>query len=275
MSIPAELPTTRLEPPAPSHPAGGVARSVADELEAIFPSPSEGRRPIRRRLGSGRGRATDAGARPAGKVAAWGAVIAAALVGVSAGSLMPRGRAPIPEANLPTDRPLAVAAATPAPAPVAASPPVLPSPGPLAPPVAAATAPVKAVDRAAEPVRRPATVARKAAVKRSTKPARPKTTLAACGGSRCTHSDVLAADRRLRRAYSAAIRAGVSRAVLVDYRNRWARLRHRAPREPALVVARYSAMARDLNRYASRVSFAHDDDGSWNSLRREISTGGR
>jgi uncharacterized protein YecT (DUF1311 family) len=68
--------------------------------------------------------------------------------------------------------------------------------------------------------------------------------------ARCAYPQVLEADRRLRRAYASATRAGVERGRLVSYRNRWASLRHRADDQPARVIAAYGDMARDLNRLA-------------------------
>jgi hypothetical protein len=60
----------------------------------------------------------------------------------------------------------------------------------------------------------------------------------------------MAADRRLRQAYAQATRAGVSRAALVNYRNRWASLRFGARRDPMRTIGAYGDMAQDLNRMA-------------------------
>lgn len=241
--------------PRPAEPASiraGVSRAVADDLEAIFPNPapSTAQGPQKLRLGR---RTAEATSRSFGerRAAVWGAVIAAACIGVSAGALIARdGRsAASPPVEVSAKQPapvLAGVAATPAPA---AAP--LPSPGPLAPsPVARVNLPEPVqADTAPKPS---APKVRKAAVKKVEAKRKPKAvTRSVCGGY-CDHGDVMAADRRLRRAYSAAVRAGVSRSVLVSYRNRWAGLRHRAPRQPELVVARYNAMAGDLNRLAGR-----------------------
>jgi hypothetical protein len=59
----------------------------------------------------------------------------------------------------------------------------------------------------------------------------------------------MAADRRLRRAYAAAVRAGVSRSILVAARDRWSATRRA---EPSRVVAVYGALAGDLERRAHR-----------------------
>jgi hypothetical protein len=67
---------------------------------------------------------------------------------------------------------------------------------------------------------------------------------------------VLAADARLRRAYRAAQRAGVSRPVLVSYRNRWAGLRGRATHDPGRVVRGYRQMASELEQLSRRGAIA-------------------
>ncbi|WP_310538678.1 hypothetical protein [Phenylobacterium sp.] len=68
----------------------------------------------------------------------------------------------------------------------------------------------------------------------------------------CFHAQVMSADRRLRRAYARAADARVARPIMVSYRNRWAGLRRQAIRDPARVVAGYSAMAAELRREAQR-----------------------
>lgn len=66
----------------------------------------------------------------------------------------------------------------------------------------------------------------------------------------CHHSRVMSADRQLRRAYARAADAGVSRPVMVAYRNRWAGLRRDASNNPGRVVRGYGAMATQLSREA-------------------------
>lgn len=66
----------------------------------------------------------------------------------------------------------------------------------------------------------------------------------------CFHAQVMSADRRLRRAYARAGDAGVSRPVMIAYRNRWAGLRRQAIHNPGRVVAGYGAMATELGREA-------------------------
>ena len=98
---------------------------------------------------------------------------------------------------------------------------IAPDPAPIAQPVAAAPAPRPAMIRPAAAVR----------------PQRVK-----------AGPDVLAADRKLRRAYDRAVRARVPRRVLVDYRDRWADLRQTDADRPAALVRGYGALAEDLGR---------------------------
>jgi hypothetical protein len=66
-------------------------------------------------------------------------------------------------------------------------------------------------------------------------------------GAGCRQA-VIQADRHLRAVYESAIRRGVSRTVLVDYRDRWADLRERQTDEPARLIDSYGALAYDLGR---------------------------
>jgi hypothetical protein len=59
---------------------------------------------------------------------------------------------------------------------------------------------------------------------------------------------VIQADRHLRAVYQNAFRRGVSREVLVDYRDRWADLRERNNDDPTRLIESYSALAYDLDR---------------------------
>jgi hypothetical protein len=76
---------------------------------------------------------------------------------------------------------------------------------------------------------------------------RPKATRCLAGGP-CGKSDVAAAERRLRTAYNAASRAGVSRSVLASYKTRWDTQKRRATRSPRTTVRSFRAMAVELNR---------------------------
>ena len=66
-------------------------------------------------------------------------------------------------------------------------------------------------------------------------------------GEDCNRA-VAQADRRLRAAYEAAVERGVSRRVLVDYRDRWTDLRDRDDQTPTRLIAGYGALAYDLQR---------------------------
>jgi hypothetical protein len=59
---------------------------------------------------------------------------------------------------------------------------------------------------------------------------------------------VVQADRHLRAVYENAIRRGVSRDTLVDYRDRWADLRDRQTDNPTRLIESYGALAYDLGR---------------------------
>jgi hypothetical protein len=59
---------------------------------------------------------------------------------------------------------------------------------------------------------------------------------------------VVQADRHLRAVYESAFARGVSRRVLVDYRDRWADLRERETDDPASLIESYGALAYDLGR---------------------------
>jgi hypothetical protein len=59
---------------------------------------------------------------------------------------------------------------------------------------------------------------------------------------------VVQADRHLRSVYQNAFERGVSRRVLVGYRDRWADLRERNTDEPATLIESYGALAYDLAR---------------------------
>jgi hypothetical protein len=193
------------------------AGAVAGDLEAIFASagPTDGAaQPTASKVRSVGRR----GARL--PYATLGAVAAAGIVGLTAGSVASlRGKAPAP-ASAPT----LARAATVVPVEVAATPPVSLSIRPAGPIPVLDTAPV--TPRATAPINRRAAHDRP--------------------------SDLLAADRRLRAAYSHAVRAGVSRHILVDYRNRWADLREDASWRPARVAAGYGEMSADLERMARR-----------------------
>ncbi|MDB5457323.1 MAG: hypothetical protein JWP92_2908 [Caulobacter sp.] len=167
-----------------------------------------------------------------------GAIVAAGLVGLSAGLIAAPSTDRAPEA--PT---LGEAARIEAP-PAAARALTPPTPEPIV----TAVAPPAAVVTAPPPHRAPsAAKPRRPVVAKARSTAEP---VVRCSSRRCSHAEVLAADRRLRRAYARAIDAGVPRPVLVSYRDRWASLRRLAVNQPNRTVGAYGALARDLNRKA-------------------------
>lgn len=245
MSTLSETPEVRA--PALATP---IARAVAEDLEAIFPNaPPAG---AGHRLRVRRDHAHIARAPQPSRLAAVGALVAAAFVGVAAGALLTLDRAPPSPlesaVSSPIPGPLAPAAPPVADPLLAAAPPLAPTPSALPAQIASGASPRVAGARKASVHK--ASV-HKAAVHKATvhrissrtasKRARPAPALS-----------MQAADARLRRAYMTAIRVGVPRDVLVDYRDEWERLRHRDPRQSSQVARRYVAMAGELDRVAKR-----------------------
>lgn len=233
-------------PPAPLPDRRELSRAVRADLEEIFRpvSPTAAARPPRVRIFVGR----SAEARERSP-ARWGALAAAAFVGLAAGALIVKPPEFLRSTPAAQTAPAAVTVASiaPIPAPARAPGPAIAWPEPpvaTTAPAKAEAAPVKAdAPRAARP--KPA----KAVIRKSG---------SRCEGlrgdnrARCAYPAVIAADRRLRQAYASATRAGVPRATLVSYRNRWASLRHRADSDPGRVIAGYQDMAGDLRRLADR-----------------------
>lgn len=239
-----------------------TARSVSAELEAIFAAAGA---PVCAESGVRRGAVGPraAAARGGVSVAGLGMILAAGLVGLSIGASVKGAPPPSPQL-----RP--AASPTPAPAPAPAPTAVAPARVAVAPVItdaplieAAVASPAPAPVTAAIEPAAPAPAAAPAKRPRAKAAARPPRTLAKARASACprpcTYQHVLAADRSLRRAYDRATDAGVSRTVLVDYRQRWSRLRPRARYEPAVVVSGYGAMARDLQRLADRADGGRRD----------------
>jgi hypothetical protein len=199
------------------------ARSVSSDLEAIFGQPRPaGAEPRARRMSAAQRRVEG---EPAHRLSAasMGGLAAAALAGLAAGALLMKA----------PDKPASLARSHPAALPVEMiAPPQTPQAADAA---LAAAAPV--------PVAPAPTVSNASApALHSGKPRR-----AGLG-----YAQVQAADRRLRGAYAAAIRAGAPRAVLVENRDRWASLRRRSADDPARLIAGYGDIARDLDRAAAR-----------------------
>ena len=182
---------------------------------------------------------------------------AAGLVGLGAGAFVIRTPAPPPRtearaADQPQVKPNTesrVALAEAAPAPVAAEA----APVQTRPAVGTSAAPAKAVARP-----RPLSRSRLAHIRaaQAKPPIRlrepmPMAQPASCEqnavGADCRHA-VIQADRHLRSVYETAIRRGVPRGTLVDYRDRWADLRDRNTDEPSRLIESYGALAYDLGR---------------------------
>jgi hypothetical protein len=237
----SRMPDLGPRPPSPLLDRPGPALSaVAAELEEVFP-------PLRDAACSGppspalvRSRAGGGRRVPLARLGLLGAV---ALGGLVAGAVLPK---PAPAARPAAAAPVAPLVASPpiAPIPVSSAPagwvaPPAPSPSPAAEPAPARKPPPKA-----KPAPRPRRAAAKA------------TRAAACGarttGRWCAYRAVLAADKRLRRAYDRAVRAGASYDELVEHRRDWARLRKRASRDPEMVIERYDEMSQALDRARRR-----------------------
>jgi hypothetical protein len=67
-------------------------------------------------------------------------------------------------------------------------------------------------------------------------------------GSEDCRRAVIQADRHLRAVFQGAFERGVSRKVLVDYRERWADLRERNSNDPVRLIESYGGLAYDLGR---------------------------
>jgi hypothetical protein len=221
-----------LSPPPDARAAEGRAqrtRAVSADLEAIFGRPVATAEPpapaarvafapqtaARRRL-------------PAASLAALGA---AALVGVAAGALLtppPKHPAAAPAASHPAALPVEIAPA----------------------PKVVATVPHAADAALAQPRLKPAAEAPRPAARPAPAPRR-HVARARAGRHGDAYAELKAADRRLRGAYAAAIRAGAPRSVIVDKRDRWDRLRRREAEHPARLAAAYRDLAHDLDRAAA------------------------
>jgi hypothetical protein len=232
-----------IDPRNPAIAQRDLSRAVAADLEEIFrdvavpPAAAPGR--VRTFIGLA---ARQDGRSPA----RIGALLAAVLVGVSLGAVMvnlPGGSRSI---NAPGAR---LSPAAPAPPQRLAIEVARPGPVVALPVTVAATPaprPAVKVTRVRAPAAAKAPRAKAVARAGASRCAR----LHGAAQARCAYPAVIAADKRLRHAYSSATRAGVSRPVLVSYRNRWASLRRHASDEPGRVIDGYGLMARDLTRMA-------------------------
>jgi hypothetical protein len=232
-----------------------VARAVAEDLEAIFPDEPSAPPLATLRLRDRRGRDSrpSRGRAAVGYTGTVGALAAATLAGVSAGAMIGRSQAPSEQSTQ---------------LPAQAQAQSLPSPGPLLPsgPLHAPLPRVLVAE--AEPAHPPQRAKLHKTVVR-----RPMSQHH--WAHRVTRGpSVMEADARLRRSYDAARHAGVSSTVLTDYHDQWEALRHRAPREPRLVVARYDAMAGELDQLAARhqAEETRSHSGPWRTLKTQIAS---
>ncbi|WP_331536023.1 hypothetical protein [Phenylobacterium sp.] len=212
-------------------------RGVAADLEAIFPPFAEpasspgpaqvNRRPPAPRL---RDKLPLAGA---------GALVAAGLAGVAIGVVY--ANRPAAPGSPPTSRAIAASPLQDA----MAKPPVValtaePPPAAAAQPRHVKAAPVQRVGGTGRPAGARFGQARKSASRCGR--------LAGAARARCAYPMVLAADRRLRRAYVQAAAAGVPHSMLASYRDRWAGLRRGANSDPERTIGAYRQMTRELTR---------------------------
>jgi hypothetical protein len=263
----------------PGHPIEGpsfcatpLSSVVAADLEAVFlKAPSlrknagsaddlAARTPVRRKIFAFPEKRTSRSS-----PATLGVIAAAALVGLGAGAMMKRSVASAAgPATAAQTVPSYYVSTLPAP------PPIRLDAEPIRMPVAA-SAPIisETGAQASKAKAKPARTTKAAAASRS----RTEDSGAACGQSRrsanaCRYDQVLAADRRLRQVYQRAVRAGVSHAVLVDYRDAWSQASRRAAKNPQSAVRRYEALGEELEAYADRARRAEIDDASFTTARR-------
>ena len=208
-------PSARPEPPERRGPS-----SVSADLAAIFAEPPTGVAGP----GASKVRAV-VGRRGRLSFATLGSIAAAALVGLTGGALLSRPKADAPRPSTP---------ATPAP-----TLPVQVADGPTVTLPTAHEGPIPVLDNA--PLM-PKPALHKAGLRRN------KANVHRHG----VRPDLMAADRRLRAAYSHAVRAGVPRHILAAYRNRWEDLRQDATWRPQRVAAGYGEMTEDLERMSKR-----------------------
>ncbi len=213
---------------------GAPVRVVARDLEAIFGAAPTRTGPAHPPPRLNRGSEETP---RASRLAAAGVFASAAFLGLAAGAFLVTRGPERPAA--PSRQPLRVEVARPAPLTPPLGP-LDPRPAGAAPQAPSATAAtIHASPERASP--RPHRVARDAGL-----------------GAGAGYADITAADRRLRGAYAAAIRAGVPRPALVSYRDRWDAVRRTRAHDPRRLSAGYGALAAELDRAAAR---ARRDEG--------------
>jgi hypothetical protein len=177
------------------------------------------------------------------------AAAAAGVVGLAAGAFIIRTPS-APPAPAPT--PVVQAAApAPSPEPTVRAPLVAADAGP---PTLTRAVPGAATDKPAPAATAETRRSRIAVAKASARhPALAMAQPASCehdaAGPGCRRA-VIQADRHLRDIYANAIRRGVPRAVLVDYRDRWVDLRDTETDDPRRLIQSYGALAYELGREA-------------------------
>lgn len=226
IAAPRPEPIEALEPP-PLAARRAEAREVSTDLEAIFgtASPSAGAaaaRAPRRQVGG------PAPPPPATWLAKLGGLAAAACLGLAGGAYITRTSTRLVPPAQPTRA-----------IPVEIAQVAQPEPGPIDPLVTLDPQP----QVTAAPVVRKAHAARP----RHSSPLMRRHEVRCCASS-----DMSSADRRLRRAYSAAVRAGVPRPILVSYRDRWASVRRERAHQPRRLIEGYGRLASGLDRAAAR-----------------------
>jgi hypothetical protein len=150
-----------------------------------------------------------------------------------------------PQPQAPVTPPIALAEAAPAPAEAAA--PVARPPVVNSPPASVKAARASARSRTKLAQTRPAMAKPPIRLREPPPMAQPASCEQDVSGDDCRRAVILA-DRHLRAVYEGAIRRGVPRGVLTDYRDRWADLRERDTDDPTRLIETYGALAYDLGR---------------------------
>jgi len=236
---------------------GRFDRSVAAELEAIFPSKARfrirGAAPGLKAVAPVRfGYRRRSSSRPLIVGAAVATLVACAVASVFLVD-MPAAEVSKTTVERPAQQKLGPTTPLPSPSPLAASATGQVAASVMAdsPKPAAATPEMPAVERA-EPVRsrKAAGARRSAAVSQASNPN--CIGLSSSERARCMRPQVLAADQRMRGAYASAIKAGLSPTALAPYQRRWARLLEEANSDPHHVTAALGSMARELGEEQQR-----------------------
>ena len=185
------------------------------------------------------------------------AVALAGVVGLGVGAFVIHGPTPVAPAPIPTAQ-MAQVHAAPRPQPADDVGPPL-----IIPQTPVETAEATVVHPASLPRAHKVALAKAAPRHEPPAMAQPASCEKNAVGTGCRRA-VVQADRHLRDVYERAIRRGVPRTVLVDYRDRWANLRDNETDNPVHLIEDYGALAYDLGREAK-------DDGESAARRRDPS----